>query len=67
MGGANTMLPTEGVVLKGVDIGDMRPSHRLEKVALTIHTVWPELSELVGRGSYTICYCSAPLRTEVRL
>jgi len=27
MGGANTMLSIEGVVLEGVDVGDMQPSY----------------------------------------
>ncbi len=51
VGRANTALPAEGVVLEGVDIGDVWPSHRLENVDVTIHMVWLEASKLmVGVG-----------------
>jgi len=54
MGRANTAFSTEGVVLKGVDICNMWPSHRLENMGVTIHTVWPEFSELVGGVGVTV-------------
>jgi len=53
MGGANTALSTEGVVLEGVDIGDMQPSHRLENKGIAIYTVWPKVGKLVGRVGVT--------------
>ncbi len=49
MGGANNLLPTEGVMLKGVDVGDVWPNHRLENGGVTICTIWAELDELVSR------------------
>ena len=48
MGGANTMLGTEGDVLKGVDVGDVQSSRGLENGGVPIHSVWMELGELVG-------------------
>ncbi len=39
MGRANTVLPTEGVVLKGVNVDDMQSSHRLENGRVTIHII----------------------------
>ena len=48
MGGANTMLPIEGVVLKGVDVGDVWPSCKLKSIGIAIHTVWTKLNKLVG-------------------
>ena len=54
MGGANTMLSTEGVVLEGVDIGDVWPSRRLENVDIAICTVWLEVSKLMGRVGVTV-------------
>jgi len=48
MGEANTVLSIEGVVLKGVDIGDMWPSRGLENMGLTIYMVWLEVGKLVG-------------------
>ena len=47
------MLSTEGVVLEGVDVGDMWPSCRPENVGFAIHTVWPEVGKLVGRVGVT--------------
>jgi len=49
MGGANTMLGTEGDVLKGVDVGDVQSSHGLENGGVPIRMVQTELGELVGR------------------
>ena len=49
MGGANTVLGTEGNVLEGVDVGNVRSSRGLENGGVPICTVWMELSELVGR------------------
>ena len=54
MGGTNTALPTEGVVLEGVDIGDVRPSRRLENMDIAIHMVWLEVSKLMGRVGVTV-------------
>ena len=48
IGGANTTLPTEGVVLKGMDVSDMWPRWKPEDVGFTICTVWLELGTLVG-------------------
>ncbi len=53
MGGANTTLSTEGVVLEGVYVGDMQPSHRLENEGIAIYTVWPKVGKLVGRVGVT--------------
>ncbi len=54
IGGANTALSTEDVVLKGVDVGDMQPSCRLENESIAICTVWPELGKLVGGVGVTV-------------
>ncbi len=43
------MLGTEGNVLKGVDMGDVRSSHGLENGGVPICTVRTELGKLVGR------------------
>ena len=48
IGRTSIALGTEGLMLKGVDIGDVQPSHRPEDVGVAIHTVWLELGELVG-------------------
>jgi len=53
MGGANTTLSTEGVVLKGVDVGNVQPSCEPKKVGFAICTVWPEFSKLVGQVGVT--------------
>jgi len=49
IGGTNSMLGTEGNVLKGVDMGDVRSSHGLENGGVPICTVRTELGKLVGR------------------
>ena len=49
MGGANTTLGTEGDMLEGVDVSDVRSSCGLENGGIPIRTVWTELGELVGR------------------
>ncbi len=48
MGGANTVLSIEGVVLEGVDVNDMRPSHKLENGRVPVHMVWIELNKLMS-------------------
>ncbi len=48
IGGANNALSIEGVVLKGVDVGDVQPDYRLENGGVTICMIWVELGELVS-------------------
>ncbi len=48
IGRTNTMLLIEGVVLKGVDVGDMQSDHGLENGGVAICAIQTELSELVG-------------------
>ncbi len=54
MGGANTALSTEGVVLEGVDVGDMWPRWKPKNVGFTIRMVWLKGGKLVGRVGVTV-------------
>ncbi len=54
MGGANTMLSTEGVMLEGVNVGGMQSDHGLENGGVTIHMIQMELSKLVGGVEVTV-------------
>jgi len=54
MGGANTTLPTEGVVLEGVDVGGVQPSRGPENVGVAICMVCLELGKLVGGVGVTV-------------
>ncbi len=54
IGRTSVVLSTEGLVLEGVDMGDVQSSHRLENVGVAIHMVWLELSELVGIEGVTV-------------
>ncbi len=47
------MLLIEGVVLKGVDVGDMQSDHGLENGGVAICAIQTELSELVGSVGVT--------------
>jgi len=48
MGRTNTMLPTEGLVFKGVDVGNMQSAYGLENGGVTICMIWMKLGKLVG-------------------
>ncbi len=48
------MLSIEGVVLKGVDVGDVQPSYELENVGFIIYMVWLEVGKLVGEVGVTV-------------
>ncbi len=54
MGKTSVALSTEGLVLKGVDIGDVWSNCRLENSGIAIHTIWVELGKLVGGVGVTV-------------
>ena len=48
MSGTNTRFSTEALVLKGICVGEMRPSRKLKSIGITICVVWLEFGKLVS-------------------